>query len=104
MQNLNRDLSQFENLSIFRNMNRKIGFGIRTKNDWSAGYLAEVDMSAQDIGVKMCFEYIFNRCLPFSGQVNIFVDVPQRIDHCRFAITFNIVGGLAQAIRVNLLN
>src|SRR5436309_1574178 len=76
MQHLQLNFTNRKGFTISSNGNRKPGFGFRSKNNWSNCSLRKVDMAANKIGVKMCFENVFDSNVTLYSQVQIFFYIP----------------------------
>src|SRR5690242_4493652 len=98
------DIADPENLPVRGLMNGEAGAGAGPVDDGGAGFLRQVEVAGDKISMKMCFEDIFYRSLPFTGQIGIGSRIPQRVDDCRFPFGFDIVGGLGQTACIQLFD
>ena len=87
--------ADYEFLFVFCNEDFIAGFCLRAKNNGSTGFSREFEVAAYKISVKMGFKNIFDGRIPFCGQVNIGLYVPNWVDDRCFAIILNIIRGFA---------
>src|ERR1700730_16457482 len=90
-------IAQLEFFAVFCLIDGKYGFRIRTIYNRSACCFGKIQMTTYKIRMKMSFEYIGNGCAPLPGQLDIGVNIPQRVYDGSFSLAFNIVGSFAQA-------
>src|SRR4249919_328309 len=100
VQHFQRNLSYIENLAILCYANGEICFGIRTKYNWCAGYFTKVYMTTYKVGMKMRLKNIFDGSITLFGQVNVFINIPQRINNSRFSFALNVIGCFTQAVGI----
>src|SRR5436190_9746993 len=86
----------FEIFAIRSDMNGKICLSSRAINNSSVRGFAEVNMAADKIRMKMCLEDILDLCFSLIGQLEVNVDIPQRINDCCLSFAFNIIGCLTE--------
>src|SRR6185436_9215696 len=104
MKYFQRYLSNFENFAIFSYVNREIGFSIRTKYNRCAGYFAEINVTTYKVRMKMRLKNILDGSVSLLSQVNVFINVPQRIYDSRFSFALNVIGCFTQAVGIYLFN
>ena len=76
------------------------GFGGAGGPFGGAGGFGKVEVAADEVGVKMRFEDVFDFRLPFAGEPYVGFDIAQWIDDSRFSFAINIIRRLAQTARI----
>ena len=103
MQHLNGDITHGKHLSVFSNDALKFSIGSRTVNDRCTGFLAQIQMSAHKIGMKMGFKNVFQFHTIFGQSIHIGLYFAQGINDHRFSLTVDVIGTLRQTSGVDLL-
>ena len=104
VQNFDRQLSDSESLTVFCHVHREFGIGTGPVYDRGTRSLAQVNMTAYKVGVKMSFKNVFDPGLSFIGQRQVRINITEWVDDSRFSVAFNIIGRLTKATGVQLLN
>jgi len=81
---------------------RKGGVRFAAKNDLRASPPRKLDMSADEIGVKVCFDYILDGQSLGGGLVQVLLDVTLRVDDCRFTVRADKISRVRQTPEVKL--
>jgi len=104
MQYFYSTVAQMKQLSVFSFVNGETGFRIRTIDDRCAGYFCQVKMPAHKIGMEMSFENVFDLRLAFFCQLEVGIDVPERVYNCRLSFAVDIISRFTEATGIQLLN
>src|SRR5688572_4867517 len=80
MKHFDSDFPQAELLTVFGQMNGKLCFGVWAIYNRCPCGLLKIKMTTYKIGVKMCFEDVFNSSIPFLCQLHIAIDISQWIN------------------------
>ena len=97
MHYFNGQFTKFEQLAVFADVRFVVCCRIRSVDDRGAGFLAQVDMAAYNISMKMCFENILDAGLSFGSHADVFIGIPEGVDDGCFSFTFDVVRCFAQA-------
>src|SRR5690349_15377402 len=95
MQDFKADFSKGKLFSILCYMHIKVRFGFWPINNSSTGSLGKVQMAADKVCMKMCFKNIFYGRLSFGGQLQVSINIPQRVYYGCLSIAFNIISSFA---------
>ncbi len=68
-----------------------------TVNNGSTGFFSQIYVARNKIGMKMCFQYIFNSSIPAFCLIYIRLYLPKWVYNGNRSFRFNIVGTLSQA-------
>src|SRR6185436_7691276 len=90
-------VAYFEFFTIGGDMNGKICISSSIINDSGIRGFAKVNMAADKIRIKMCLENVLDLCFPLICQLEVHIDIPQRVNDRCLAPAFNIIGCLTEA-------
>src|SRR4051812_12870038 len=97
MQNFKADFSKGKFFSILCYMYVKLRFCFWSINNSGAGGFCKVYMAADKVCMKMRFKNVFYGSFSFGGQLQVRINISQRVYYGRLPIAFNIISCFAYA-------
>lgn len=104
VQHAESQLAHFELFLVFGDIGVEGRVGIGAVHDGRAGFFAEVDVAAHEVGVEVRFKNVLDGRAGFFGFVEVGGDFAERVNDYCFAFTFDVVGALCQAAGINLFD
>ena len=95
--------AKFKIFTVFRKMDGKICFGIRTVDNIRTGCLVKVEVTAYKICVKMCFKNVLYGGFLLGGKVKVFFNISEGVDYGGFSVAFDIVRSFAKATGIQVV-
>src|SRR5438309_11903006 len=82
---------------------RDRGFRLGAENNLRAGTCGELAMTADEIRVKVGFDYVLYFEVLSGGFVQVLIDVALRIDDGSFTFRADQIGSMSQTVEIKLL-
>ena len=102
MQNLNLNITQLQQFTIFCTVNFKCRSCIWSIYNFSTGFLSKVYVAGYKISMEMCFQYIFDFCTICFCFADIRFHFTQWVNDGSLTIAFNVICSLSKTSGINL--